>query len=237
MYVRELLPDLGQIGAQVGFTAGLCANPYDAGRGVCGGGFVALPLARVAGGKLSYEIDMSLARSRGEPFSITNTLAYIANLAAGASPSAAAAGPPGAPHPVLREVRTSLRVLRVSPFGLRYSFSSAHVPRLRPYVAAGLDAVVVLSAQEPLGDEGTDLPRSAALDSVLIGGLLAQAPELDELGLPSGQGNVQLGAHVAAGVELRLLPRLSLNVEGGYVAIEGAAGGQKAARAALGFHW
>jgi hypothetical protein len=236
-YVHELLPDLGHIGAQVGFRSGFCVNPYDAGRGPCGGGFVALPVARALGGRLSYEIQIDFARSRGGTFTITNPLAYVANLAAGAPPAAAAVGPPGAPFPVRREVRTELRLLRVSPFGLRYSFSSGAVPRLRPYLSLGPDIVVVLTRQDPVRDEIADPLAAAAFDGPLIGGLTAQAPELADLGLPSGQGNLRVGGHGAFGVELRLSSRLSVNVEYAFTAIESSGGGQHAAVGVLGFHW
>src|SRR5207302_6861560 len=124
--------------------AGVCANPYDAGRGVCGGGFITLPLCRAAGGKVSYEIALSVGTGRSDPFTITDSFAYVANLAAGASPAAAAAGPPQAPFPVRRLVRTRLRMLQVSPFGLRYA-PTRRSARVRPYLAAGIDAVVVMT--------------------------------------------------------------------------------------------
>src|SRR5437899_1539576 len=84
LYIHELLPDIGLIGAEVGLVAGVCANPYDAGRGVCGGGFITLPLCRAAGGKVSYEIALSVGTGRSDPFTITDSFAYVANLAAGA---------------------------------------------------------------------------------------------------------------------------------------------------------
>ena len=45
--VHELLPDIGRIGAEVGVFAGASFNPYGAGTGVTGGGFIDLPLSRV----------------------------------------------------------------------------------------------------------------------------------------------------------------------------------------------
>ena len=236
-YVHELLPDLGHIGAQVGLLGSFSLNPYEAGGGPGGGGFVALPVARALGGRVSYEIHISLTRSRGEPFTITNPLAYVANLAAGAPPAAAAVGPPGAPFPVRRQVRTELRMLRVSPFGLRYAFTSGRVPRVRPYVSVGPDILVVLTRQEPLRAEITDPLAAAVLDGPLIAGIVAEAPELAALGLPSGQGNLRVGGHAAFGLELRLSARLSTNAEYAFVGIEGASGGQHTFQAALGFHW
>jgi hypothetical protein len=237
LYVHELLPDIGIIGAEVGLVGGLCLNPYDAGHGICGGGFIALPLRRVGAGRLSYEISLSVGHGRGEPFTITDLLAYVANLAAGAPSSAAMAGPPAAPFPVRRQVRTDLRLLQVSPFGLRYAFTSGRVTRVRPYLSAGIDAVVVLSTQEPTAPESTEPFGAPAFEGPLIGGLATESPELAERGLPSGQGNLRLGAHGALGVELRTSERLSLNVEYRFTAIEGAGGGVSAFVAAVGFHW
>src|SRR5262245_53481897 len=91
LFVHELLPDLGVIGAEVGLSAGVCANAFEAGTGLCGGGFVALPLRRLGGGRLSYEISIAIGKSRGEPFTITMPFAYVANLAAGSSAQEAAA--------------------------------------------------------------------------------------------------------------------------------------------------
>lgn len=237
LFVHELLPDIGLIGAEVGLVGGVCANPYGAGRGVCGGGFIALPLRRIAGGRLSYEIALGVSTGRGDPFTITDPLAYVANLAAGASTAAAAAGPPQAPFPVHRLVRTRLRTLQASPFALRYTLTPQRSARLRPYVVAGIDAIVVLTTQVPVAAEGPDPAGAPVFNGPLLGGLAAQSPELAALGLPSGQGNLQLGAHGAIGCEVRTAERLSLNAEYRYTVIEGADGGTHALTAALGFHW
>jgi hypothetical protein len=234
---HELLPDLGLIGGQAAITGGSCVDPYGNGAGVCGGGFLAVPVARVLGGRLSYQIDVSLGRSVGKPFMVTNALAYIANLAAGASPAAAAAGPPAAPFPVRREVRTELRILQVAPFGLRYAFAGSRVPTVRPYLVAGGDVLVVLSSQEPVGGGLADPLGSAAFDAPLLGGLVAEAPELDALGLPAGQGNLRVGVHAGLGVELRVSGRLSVNAEYRATAIEGADRPRHAVQGALGLHW
>jgi hypothetical protein len=235
--VHELLPALGIIGAQVGISGGGCFDPYRSGTGPCGGGFIVLPLARVGGGRLSYEIDVSLGRSRSAPFTVTNPIAYVANLAAGASPAAAAAGPPLAPFAVRREVRTELRLLQIAPFGLRYTFSGTRVPTVRPYLLLGADIVVVLSSQEPVRRETEDPLAAAVFEGALLGGLVAEAPELAGLGLPSGQGNVRAGAHGGLGAEVRMSARLSLNAEYRVTVIEGADRPRHAVQAALGFHW
>jgi hypothetical protein len=236
-YVRELLPDLGQIGAEVGLNAAFCRHPYETGTGGGASGFILLPVARALGGRISYEIDVRYGMAEGDPFTITNPLAYVANLAAGASPAAAAAGPPAAPFPVRRDVRTKLRLLQVSPFGLRYALGGATVPRLRPYVSAGVDVVVVLTQQEPVRRDITDPLGAAAFDVPLVAGIVGQAPELEALGLPSGQGNLRLGGYGAVGVEWRATGRVSLNAEYRLAGIEGAGTPQQAWQAGVGLHW
>ena len=58
-------------------------------------------------GKLSYEIlGGAEPRHQRPEFAITDQVAYVANLAAGASNADALAGPPAAPFPVRRKVRT-----------------------------------------------------------------------------------------------------------------------------------
>src|SRR5262245_28108319 len=59
--VHELLPDIGRIGAQVAVFAGPSWNPYRVGQGVELGGSINLPLRRLPGGKLSYEIFLGLS--------------------------------------------------------------------------------------------------------------------------------------------------------------------------------
>ena len=210
---HELLPDIGLIGAQVGRAGGLSWNPFGVGRGVEAAGFVDLPLGRAAGGKLSYQIFIGLSDARSAPFVITDTVAYVANLAAGATPSDALAGPPGAPFPVRRSVRTELRLLQVSPFGLKYTLKPLGAERLRPYVAAGLDFAVTITRQDPVADESLEFTGQAPFDAPLIGGVVAQAPELAALGYPTGQGNIDLGFHAGGGVEARVSRRLSVNLD------------------------
>lgn len=235
--VHELLPGIGTLGAQVGLSLGASWNPYDVGRGLIGAGYVDLPLARVAGGKLSYEILVALSHAESDPFTITDSVAFVANLAAGASREAALAGPPAAPFPVRRDVRTRLRVLQVSPFGLRYTLGGPVGARVRPYVAAGLDMVVVITRQTPERDESLLFTGQPPFDDPLIAGLIAQAPELTERGYPTGQGNVELGFHAGAGVELRVSRSLSLNLDYRFTGIEGRNGRLHAVSSALGVHW
>jgi hypothetical protein len=233
----ELLPEIGKIGAQVGLMAGASWNPYSVGRGLQGGGYIDLPLASVAGGRLSYEILLGLSHAESDPFVITDSVALVANLAAGASFNAALAGPPAAPFPVRRLVRTRLRLLQVSPFGLRYTVKSLDHLRLRPYLAAGVDFTVSITRETPEADESLLFRGGAPFDDPLIGGLIAQAPELTARGYPTGQGNIELGAHGGGGVEVRLTRLLSVNLDYRFTWIDGANGRLHSVSSALGFHW
>lgn len=234
---RELLPDIGKIGAQVAIVAGGSWNPYEVGQGFVAGGFIDLPLRRAPGGKLSYEILLTLSDATSDPFQITDPVAVVANLAAGASFSAALQGPPSAPFPVRRDVTTRLRVLQVSPFALKYTITRLDDARLRPYLGAGLDFVVVISRQDPERDESLVFTGTSPFDDALIGGLIAQAPELGARGYPSGQGNMSFGFHVNAGVEIRLSKGLSLNADYRFSGLDGAEHRLHAVTGALGFHW
>jgi hypothetical protein len=234
---HELLPDLGRIGSEAGILGGASWNPFDVGRGFELGGFLDVPLVRVPGGKLSYEMLVSFSDATSEPFTITDPIAYVANLASGAGPAAALAGPPQAPFPVRRAVRTDLHLLQVSPFGLKYTIRSLDHVRLRPYFGAGLDMVVVITKQTPEADLSLQFTGTSPFDDPLLGGLVAQAPELTARGLPTGQGDVELGFHAGGGVEVRLSPGLSLSFEYRFTAVGDTSHAHHAVTAALGFHW
>lgn len=217
--VHELLPDIGRIGAQVGFLGGAAWNPYDVGAGIQAAGYIDLPLSRAPGGKLSYEVLLAFSQGRSDPFTITDPLAYFANLASGASRSAALAGPPAAPFPVTRSVRTRLRMLQVSPFSLKYTLRKLDHLRLRPYASGGLDFAFVFTKQVPEREESLEFRGAPPFDAPLIGGIVAQAPELTSRGIPTGQGNIEAGFHAAAGLEVRFARGLSLNLEYRYTGI------------------
>lgn len=234
---HELLPGIGKIGAEVALYGGGSWNPYEVGRGFEAGGYVNLPLAGAPGGKLSYEISLGMSLATSEPFIATSSVAFVANLAAGASPAAALAGPPLAPFPVRREVRTRLRLLHLSPFGLKYAITRFDRARLRPYLAAGLDFLAAITQEDPERDESLLFTGTAPFDDALIAGLLAQAPELTARGNPTGQGNFEIGGHAAAGVEIRLTRGVSLNLEYRFTGTEGRNGRLHSATGALGFHW
>jgi opacity protein-like surface antigen len=133
-------------------------------------------------------------------------------------------------------VRTRLRLLNVSPFGLRYTVRRFDAARIRPYVAAGLDFAVTITRQDPVADESLDFRGSAPFDAPLIGGLIAQAPELAERGYPTGQGNMDVGFHAGGGLELRVARRASLNADYRFTSI-GTGDRMHALTAALGLHW
>jgi hypothetical protein len=220
--VHELLPDIGKIGAEVAVFGGPSWNPYDVGPGIELGGYIDLPLRRVPGGKLSYEIFAGLSFARSDPFTLTDTLAYQLNLVRGQSPEQALAGP----LPVTRSVETRLRVLHLSPFSLKWAFTGLDKSHVRPYLSAGADVLVTITQQDPV-DGGAPL----------IAGVVTQAPELTARGTPTGQGNVDLAGHAAVGVEIRLSPGQSLNLEYRFTASDGTNARLHTASAALGFHW
>lgn len=233
----ELLPGIGRIGAQAGLLAGFSQNPYGVGGGFQASGFLDVPVARGGGGKLSYQFLVSLSQAESDPLLITDPIAYVANLAAGASPAAALAGPPGAPFPVRRQVRTQLRLLQVSPFALKYTITALDPARVRPYLTAGGDVVVVITKQVPLQDESLVFTGTSPFDAALIGGLVAQAPELEALGLPSGQGGIEAAFHAGGGFELRLARGVSLNVDYRFTGIGGASHGLHSFTSGVGLHW
>jgi hypothetical protein len=235
--VLELLPALGRIGAQAGLMAGLSRNPYGIGSGVQVAGYLDVPLGRVAGGKLSYELLVGLSHARSDPFIITDPLAYVANLAVGASPAAALAGPPSAPFPVTRQVRTRLRVMEVAPFCLKYTVTALDRLRLRPYASAGADVVVVITRQTPEQDESQLFRGTSPFDGPLLGGLVSQAPELQARGVPTGQGDIEAGFHAGGGLEVRLRRGLSLNMDYRLTGIGGAGSRLHAFSSGLGIHW
>lgn len=235
--VLELLPIIGRIGAQVGLMGGASWNPYQTGQGVAGAAFIDLPLFQVSGGRVSYEILVGLSHAESDPFFVTDQVALVANLAAGASLNAALAGPPAAPFPVRREVTSRLQLLQVAPFSLKYTLTGLDRFRMRPYFTAGVDILVAISRETPLRDESLLFNGTAPFDAALIGGQIAQAPELAERGMPSGQGSIEAGFHLGTGIELRFSRGLSLNLDYRFTGVQGVEHKLQTASVALGFHW
>ena len=193
--------------------------------------FIDLPLARNRAGRLSYEILLGLSGGDSDAFTITDPLAYVANLARGASPADALAGPPRAPYRVRRQVRTRLRLLDVSPFALKYTLTGLDHVRLRPYVTAGPGRRRGRHGRACL----TATPALDAVDAALSAG--GRAPELDARGIPAAKRSMALGGHAGAGLEIRDLawplpePRLPAT----RASTEPTT--LQAASAVVGFHW
>jgi hypothetical protein len=144
---RELLPDIGHIGAELGFFVGGATNPYKADKGFASGGYIDLPWKKVPGGKLSYEIMIGLQRSVTTTTSTSGVNAlvnaatmnylYNAGLLDGLpSLTDYLAGP----LPITSVVQERSKVLTVAPFELKYAVTK--FGRFRPYVVGGLGAYV-----------------------------------------------------------------------------------------------
>jgi opacity protein-like surface antigen len=118
--------------------------------------------------------------------------------------------------PFALDQRTRMRLLQVSPFSLKYTLRRLDDVRLRPYAATGLDFSIVFTREE---DARTGRPF-----------------DVTALGIPSGNGNIEVGFHGAAGLEVRVARGLSLNLEYRYTAI-GDSDQLHAASAGLGFHF
>src|SRR6266496_1011032 len=204
MSPRELLPDIGHIGAELGFFAGGSTNPYKADKGLFTGGFIDLPWKKVPGGKLSYEIMIGLQRSVStvQTTSGVNVLvnaalnSYLQNTAGNATsiPNFLAS-----PLPITSTVEERAKVLTVAPFELKYTITK--LGRVRPYVIGGLGAYVWIGSDNntksfnaiaSLKTAGIADPTATSLGTTLnailrgsqIGGLVPTAPELAARGVP-----------------------------------------------------
>jgi hypothetical protein len=92
---------------------------------------------------------------------------------------------------------SGLRLLDASPFGLKYTLTGLDHARLRPYLDAGLEVVLLVVDPEPV--RGRDGPR--APDRVrAVSGL-------------DGEASLELGFHAGGGLEGRLSRGLSLNLD------------------------
>jgi len=154
MAPRELLPDIGHIGAELGFFVGGATNPYKADKGFASGGYIDLPWKKIPGGKLSYEIMIGLQRS------VTNTTstsgvnalvnAAINNYLNAAGVFTNEGGMPaflgltgylaGPLNTYQQPVVERSKVLTVAPFELKYTITK--MGRFRPYVVGGLGGYV-----------------------------------------------------------------------------------------------
>ena len=96
---------------------------------------------------------------------------------------------------------------------------------------------MAITRETPERDESLDFPGTAPFDDPLIGGLVAQAPELTARGQPTGQGNIEIGLHAGGGLELRVTAGLSLNLDYRLTRIGSGGARLHCLSSALGFHW
>lgn len=202
---RELLPDLGQIGAEVSLVFGLSTNPFAADRGMAAGGYIDLPVFRVPGGKLSYQIGI-VNHTATSDVRITSPLSAVGDLLAA----------DGLGRTLTSQVLSSLKdmparedmdVVAVLPFGLKYTVMRLDHLRVRPYVVAATGVYVTITEQNP------HLAVDPRLAGTFIGGISPQAVELTARGIPEGQGDVRFGINAGGGIEVRFASRGSLGAE------------------------
>jgi len=254
---RELLPDIGHIGAQLGLLVGESTNPFKETSGFSAGGFIDLPLKKVPGGKLSYEIMVNLQRSvtRTASTSGVNVLvdavtnAYLGNTAAnGTSLTNYLAGP----LPVTSVVQERGKILTVAPFELKYTLTKWG--RFRPYGVAGLGAYVYIGsdnnsatfnantalgplASAPVGNSTLGNTLNALLQGSQIGGLAPTSPELAARGVPHGQGNLLFGGQFGGGAEYRITPKYSIGFDYRFNLLEAKNSNFSNFSFKQGFHW
>jgi len=261
---RELLPDIGHIGAELGFFVGGATNPYKDNTGFASGGYIDLPWKKVPGGKLSYEIMIGLQRSETTQQS-TSGVTVLVNTAlnnylyeAGAAPlPTTLAGYLAGPLPTLAQtVQERSKVLTVAPFELKYTITK--MGRFRPYAVAGLGAYVWIgsdnnlssfNATTALNNYSPNLGNAAVGNSTLgatlnallqgsqIGGLVPTAPELAARGVPHGQGNLLFGGQVGGGFEIRITPKLSMGADFRHNQVEGSNSSFNTFAFKQGLHW
>ena len=226
---RELLPDLGQIGAQVALLLGFSTNPFAIDDGFLGGGAIDLPLFNVGGGKISYEI-MVTHQTATTDVRFTSPLSAIGDLLAA----------DGLGNTLTSQVLSSLRdlpaeedlnLLTVLPFGLKYTITSFDHLRLRPYIVGSYGVYVIFTVQDPA------LTVDPRLQGDFVGGIVPQAMELTARGVPEGQGNVRFGGNVGGGVEFRFIGRSSVGFEYRYHKIDDTNGDFSTFVGKLGFHF
>lgn len=230
---RELLPDIGHIGAQVGLLLGGATNPFKNNNGLATGGFIDLPWKNVGKGKLSYEIMIGLQRSKTTQSTTSgvNVLAnavvnsYLGNTAAN---STSLTNYLAGPLPITSSGTENAKVLTVAPVLLKYSANN--MGRFRPYVVGGLGMYVWIGSNDnsstfnassalgglanaPVGGSTLGATLNALLQGSQIGGLAPTAPELAARGIPHGQGNLLFGAQFGGGFELRVAPKVSIGID------------------------
>jgi hypothetical protein len=259
----ELIPEIGKIGAEVGILAGGSANPFHLNGGTDVGGFIDLPLfdrPQWLHGRISYEISAGLSRSR-TTFTTTSNVAQVANLAilnalypmgGTQNISDALTGTGAAPFPVTAPTVTTLKLLQVVPFSLKYTTTALDRWRFRPYALLGFGTYVTIHEQSATNSGvrlNANLPPDvialvnqifggqAPFGGELVAGQIAQSPELEARGLPSGHGNIDLGWMGGGGFEFRLTRSFSLGFDARWNRIAGAPGALTTYGTRLGFHF
>jgi hypothetical protein len=254
---RELLPDIGHIGAEVGLFLGGATNPYKDNKGFATGGYIDLPFKNVAGGKLSYEIMIGMQRSKTQQTSTSGVNAlvnaalnsYLGNTGANStSPTNFLTGP----LPITSTTQENSKVLTVAPVLLKYSLHN--MGRFRPYIVGGLatyvwigsndntqsfDAVKALGslAGAPVGSSTLGATLNAILQGSQIGGLAPTSPELAARGVPHGQGNLLFGGQFGGGFEVRVTPKFSMGVDVRRNQVEGTNSSFTTFAFKQGLHW
>ena len=256
---RELLPDIGHIGAELGFFVGGASNPYKDKNGFATGGFIDLPWKNVPAGKLSYEIMIGLQRSTtsqqttsGVNVLVNSVLnSYLGNTAANNTslPQFLGATSTGM-LPITSTVQERSKVLTVAPFELKYAITK--LGKFRPYAVVGLGAYVWIgsdnnsqsfNAVTSLNNfsAGLGTTYGALVNSLLqgsqIGGLVPTAPQLAARGVAHGQGNLLFGGQVGGGFEYRLTPKLSWGADFRRNQVEGSFASFNTFTFKQGFHW
>lgn len=259
----ELIPEIGKIGAEVGILLNGASNPFHLNSGTDLGGFIDLPLfdrPQWLHGKISYEISLGLSRSKTS-FTTTSNVAQVANLAVlnALNPNGGAqnildavAGTGSAPFPVTSRTVTSMKLLQVVPFSLKYTTTWLDRYRLRPYGLLGFGTYVTIHSQSPDNTgvrQNANLPPAvlslvnqlfggqAPFGGPLVAGQISQSPELEARGLPGGHGNIDVGWLTGGGVELRLNRNFSFGFDGRWNRIAGSPGSLTTYGGRLGFHF
>jgi opacity protein-like surface antigen len=256
---RELLPDIGQIGAQLGFFVGGATNPYKNNTGFASGGYIDLPWKNVPAGKLSYEIMIGLQRSVTTQTStsgvnvVVNTALNNYLVEAGLEPLPTLTNYLAGPLPALSQtVQERAKVLTVAPFELKYAVTK--LGRFRPYAVGGLGAYVWIGSDNnassfnantalgslaglPVGTSTLGATLNALLQGSQIGGLAPTSPELAARGVPHGQGNIMFGGQVGGGVDVRITPRLSIGADFRHDFVEGKNSGFSTFAFKQGLNW
>ncbi|MGB9234847.1 MAG: hypothetical protein WCC04_10570 [Terriglobales bacterium] len=202
---RELLPDIGQIGAQLGFFVGGATNPYRESKGFASGGYIDLPWKNVPGGKLSYEIMIGLQRSVTNSLTSTSGVnalvntalnAYLGNNATSVTPAYFLGLNSATPlvDDTMPIVERS-KVLTVAPFELKYTLTK--LGRFRPYALAGLGGYVWIGSQNNSKNFASSLNVPAGIAGLNVNCLVSQ-----QTNCPAGPTLAQVLTQVLSGSQI-----------------------------------